>query len=211
LEIKNVYIAFSDLDEDERVPVGYQQIRWHMIFDVKVGSLKQKARYVAGGHKTDAPSAITYASVVSRESVRIGLLVAALNDLSILAAAIQNAYLTSPCDEEIYSVLGPEFRAHRQGKSSLIVRALYGLKSAGASIRNRLARCISHLGNEYSRGGPDVWFRPATKVTGEEYHEYLLVSTDDILSISIDPLDILTRLNTYFTLKPNSIHPPDDY
>ena len=41
----------------------------HMIFDVKPGSLKRKARYVAGGHLTEAPAGMTYASVVSRESI----------------------------------------------------------------------------------------------------------------------------------------------
>jgi hypothetical protein len=114
LEVKNVDVAFSDLDEDERVPVGYQQIRCHMIFDVKVGSLKRKARYVAGGHTTDAPTSMTYASVVSRVSVCIGILIAALNDPSSLAADMQNSYLTSACDAKIYTVLGPEFGAHRQ-------------------------------------------------------------------------------------------------
>ena len=211
LEMKNVDVAFSDLEDGEAVPVGYQKINCHMIFDIKVGSLKRKARFVAGGHTTDAPTAMTYASVVSRESVRIGLLIAALNGLSILAADIQNAYLTSPCHEKIYTVLGPEFGPHRQGKKSTIVRALYGLKSAGASFRNHLASCIKHLGYESSKGDPDVWFKPATKVTGEKYYEYLLVYTDDILAIGMNPSDILTRLNKYFTLKPDSIHPPDDY
>jgi hypothetical protein len=32
-----------------------------------------KARFAAGGHTTDTPHAMTYASVVSRESVRIAL------------------------------------------------------------------------------------------------------------------------------------------
>jgi hypothetical protein len=54
-----------------------------LIFDVNAGSLKRKARYVAGSHMTEAPSAITYASVVSRESIRIGLLIPALNDLEV--------------------------------------------------------------------------------------------------------------------------------
>ena len=60
LEIKNVDVAFQDLEDGENVPVGYQQIRCHMIFDVKVGSLKRKARYVAGGHETEPPAAMTY-------------------------------------------------------------------------------------------------------------------------------------------------------
>jgi hypothetical protein len=69
LEIKTVDVAFQDLEDGECVPVGYQQIRFHMIFDVKAGSLKRKARYVAGGHEKEPPAAMTYASVVSRESV----------------------------------------------------------------------------------------------------------------------------------------------
>jgi hypothetical protein len=182
-----------------------------MIFDVKTGSLQRKARYVAGGHTTEAPAAITYASVVSRESVRLGLLIAGLNGLSILSADIQNAYLTSPCQEKIYTVLGPEFGPHRKGRRSLVVRALYGLKSAGASFRNHLASCLSHLGYESSRGDPDVWLRPAVKDNKEEYYEYLLVYTDDILAIGTNPMEVLTKLNKYFKLKPDSIHPPDNY
>jgi hypothetical protein len=61
------------------------------------------------------------------------------------------------------------------------------------------------------RGDPDVWFRPEGQVTKEEYYEYLLVCTDDILSIGLDPIDVITRLNRYFTLKFDAIHPSDDY
>ena len=160
---------------------------------------------------TEPPAALTYASVVSRESVRIGLLIAALNDLDIFAADIQNAYLTSPCEERIYTVLGPEFGPHGQGKKALVVRALYGLKSAGAAFRNHLANCLGHLGFTSSRGDPDVWFRAAKKVNGDEYYEYLFVYTDNILAIAEDPMEILKRLNRYFRLKPESIHPPDNY
>ena len=40
---------------------------------------RRKARLVAGGHMTDTPAAITYASVVSRESVRLALHATALH------------------------------------------------------------------------------------------------------------------------------------
>jgi hypothetical protein len=103
----------------------YPFVKCHLIFDVKVGSLKRKARYVAVGHMTEPPAAVTYASVVSRESVQIGLLIAALSDLNILSADIQKAYLTSPCQEKIYIELGPEFGPNRQGRKSLVVLALY--------------------------------------------------------------------------------------
>jgi hypothetical protein len=146
-------------------------VRCHMIFDVKAGSLKRMSWYVAGGHMTEPPSALTYASMVSRESIRIGLLIVALNDLDVFAADIQNSYLTSPCEEKIYTILGPEFGPHWQGKKALVVRALYGLKSAGAAFCNHLASCLGHLGFTTSRGYPDDWFRPAVKPNGEEFYE----------------------------------------
>ena len=63
-----------------------------------------KARLVAGGHTAAAPATITYASVVSRESVRIALLLAALNDVEVKTADIENAYITAPCSEKIWTV-----------------------------------------------------------------------------------------------------------
>jgi hypothetical protein len=44
-----------------------------MIFDVKMEHFRRKARLVAGGHKTEAPATITYASgsVVSRKTICI--------------------------------------------------------------------------------------------------------------------------------------------
>ena len=55
---------------------------------------------------TEAPVVNTYARVVSRESIRLGLMLAALNNLQILTADIQNAYLTSPIKEKYIPYLG---------------------------------------------------------------------------------------------------------
>jgi len=58
-----------------------------MIFDIKMdGDFTWKARFVAGGHTTEAPASMTYSSMVSRESVRIAFLIAALNHLEIFVA-----------------------------------------------------------------------------------------------------------------------------
>jgi hypothetical protein len=43
------------------------------------------------------------------------------------------------------------------------------------------------------------------------YYEYLLVYTDDILAISVDPKSILTMLDQHYVLKPNSIGKPKQY
>ena len=95
-EMKNVRIAFELYDGNpEDLPKAYQQIKCHIIFDVKMGkNFRRKARMVAGRHVTTTPSSITYSSVVSRDSVRIALTIAALNDLKVFACDIQNAYLT---------------------------------------------------------------------------------------------------------------------
>jgi hypothetical protein len=144
-EMKNVRSAFKILNGEESAPPTYQEIHCHMIFDVKMEDFRRKARFVDVGHTTDTPHAMTYAIVVSRESVRIALTLAALNDLDVKMAVIENAYLTAPITEKVWTVLGPEF-GDDAGKRALIVRALYGLKSAGAAFRNHLAECMKHLG-----------------------------------------------------------------
>ena len=85
---------------------------------------------VAGGHMTSAPMIMTYPSVVSLETVRIALTLAALNDLKVKAADILNAYISAPIKEKVWCALGPEFGPDT-GKSAIIVRALYGLKIGG--------------------------------------------------------------------------------
>ena len=85
--MKNVRIAFEEFEGDkEDIPPGYQFVKCHMIFDIKMGKLYiGKAGMVAGGHMTEAPALLTYSSVVSRDSVRIALTIADLNGLKVLA------------------------------------------------------------------------------------------------------------------------------
>jgi hypothetical protein len=99
-EMKNVQPAFEVWDKDvSELPPGYQKITCHMIsFDVKMGeNFRRKARFVANGHKTKTPAAMTCSSVVPRDSVNKALTIAALNDLDIMVVDIQNAYLTADC------------------------------------------------------------------------------------------------------------------
>ena len=127
-------IAFKILHGDKRVPPTYQQIRCHIIFDVKMEDFHRNARYVAQGNMTETPKALTYTSVVSRESVRSALTLAALNDLEVKSADIKNTYLSAPVTEKIWTILSPELREDA-GKKAIIVSSLYGLKSAGTAFR----------------------------------------------------------------------------
>jgi hypothetical protein len=76
VEMGNVHRAFWIADDGEAVPIGYQRIRCHFIFDIKQEDFRQKACLEADGHTTKAPATITFASAVSRETVRIALLLA---------------------------------------------------------------------------------------------------------------------------------------
>jgi hypothetical protein len=209
LEMTNVSPAFQLLDDDAVLPIGVTKISCHMIFDVKM-DFKRKARLVAGGHKTDPPKDMTYASVVSRESVRLAFLIAALNGLDILAGDVQNAYLNAETKEKVYMIAGKEFGVN-QGKRVLIVRALYGLKSSGAQWRSHMAQTLRDLGFESSKADPDVWFRPAKKANGQEYYEYALVYTDDLLLLSTNPAILMKSLEEVYKVKPSSISEPTQY
>jgi hypothetical protein len=95
------------MENNRPPPPNYQEIRCHMIFYVKMEDFRRKAWFVSGGHTTDTPHAMTYASVVSRESVISALTLAALNDLDVKMADIESAYLTAPITEKVWTVLGP--------------------------------------------------------------------------------------------------------
>ena len=94
-EMTNVGIAFEILDEDKSAPVGWSKESVHLVFDVKM-DFTRKARRVLDGHQSADPVGSTYAGLVSRDSVHISLTYASLNDIDVLAADIQNAYLQAP-------------------------------------------------------------------------------------------------------------------
>jgi len=104
-EMKNVRITFKILANGDKVPIGFQRMRCHMIFDIKMEDLRRKLRLVAGGHMTDAPATTTFASVVSCEFVQIALTLAGLNDLQVKVSDIENAYITAPCTEKIWTII----------------------------------------------------------------------------------------------------------
>ena len=210
-EMSNVRVAFKTLKDDDKIPPGYQEMTCHMIFDVKLGEgFRRKARLVAGGHMIDTPAHMTYCSVVSRETVRIALVIAALHDLEVKTSDIQNAYLTAPCAEKVWTELGKEFGPDA-GKKAIIVRALYGLGSAGASFMAHLASCMKHMKYNRCKADPDLWFKQDIHPDGEPYYRYILIYSDDVLSIGLDAAKELEKLDHYFQMKPGSIGDPDIY
>ena len=204
-EMKAIKDIFKHLEDGQKPPPGYNELTCHIIFDIKP-DFTRKARYVADGHKLETPSTLTYASVVSRESVRIFFTLAALNGLEVKAADISNAYLNAPCAEKLWIRCGPEFGPEHNGEIAILLKALYGLKSAGASWRRHCAQMLhDELHFLPSRGDNDVWFKPAVKEDGTKYYEYVLVYTDDLLVGSMDTNKIMTSVDQHFHLKKGSV------
>jgi hypothetical protein len=140
-----------------------------MIFDIKMdGQFTRKARFVANGNETkDLASHHTYASIVTRESVRIAFLYTALNNLNILGCDVWNAYLNAPCQEKIWVHTGPEFGTD-EGSVQIVKKALYGLKTSGFSWKKMLTQNLEDMGYKSSIADPDVFMLPAAKTNGDE-------------------------------------------
>ena len=100
-EMKNVKFAFQTIPESEKPPNGFQYVDCHMVIDLKIEDFCRMSCLVAGGHTTHTLAAITYSSVVTRETVHIALTMMVLHDLEIKAADVLKAYLTAPNREKI--------------------------------------------------------------------------------------------------------------
>ena len=212
-ELSKVIVAIKLLQDDEKTPIGSTRIPYHIVFDIKF-DLTRKARLVAGGHKhKNVPAFESYSSVASRETIRLIFLIAAMNNLDIMAGDIGNAYLNAPCKEKVHIICGPElFGKENEGKTAVIVRALYGLKSAGASWRNHLSSMIKEeLKYKSCKADQDTYYKVKTRPDGTKYYAYLVVYVDDILSIDVKPKIALDMIDSHFKLKPGSVSFPNHY
>jgi hypothetical protein len=108
-------------------------------------------------------------------------------------------------------VLSPEF-GEDAGKRAFIVRALYGLKSAGADFRNHMASCMDHLGWKPCLVDRDLWMKEEIRTDdGVKYWAYILIYVDDILCVHHEPGTSLAQIDKYFKMKPGSIMEPNFY
>ena len=158
----------------------------------------------------EAPSSLTYSSIVSRDSVRIALMISALNDLKVLACDTQNDFLTAKCRDKCYTRAGPEFGSDR-GKLMLITRALYGLKTSSASFWSYLAETLYELGYTPTKADPDIWLPEAVKADGFQYYEMILCYVDDVLCISDDSMKTMKGIHRTFKLDYDKIDEPKYY
>ena len=119
-QIVDEFDSFNILQDNEPTPKGYKRVPYHLIFACKV-DLRRKTRLVIDGnrsppvHKEDC-----YAPVVSVEAIRLGFLLAQMNDLRCVAGDVGNAFLTSFTTEKLFIIAGPEFGPDIGGKRLLI-------------------------------------------------------------------------------------------
>jgi hypothetical protein len=98
------------------------------------------------------------------------------------------------------------------GKLTVIVRALYGLKSAGASFRNHLADYMRELGYDSCKADPDVWMKPEIRANdGFKYYSYVLCYVDDVLCIHHNAREQIRSIDRRFPLKKSSVGDLDIY
>ena len=166
-EMTNNRVAFEHYEGNTSDLVANEKITGKFIINVKLSeNLRRKARFVADGHLVDTPASITYSTVVSRDSVRILILVSTLNDPKAMGADVNNDFLSSDNIEKHWISAGPKFGSE-QGKLFIVIRSLYGLKSASADFRYFMEKKLDDIGLKSKPADTDVWIRPEIKPDGE--------------------------------------------
>jgi hypothetical protein len=109
---------------------------------------------------------------------------AALNDLNVKVGDVLNAYTTAPITKKVWTVLGREFGIEA-GKSAIIVRALYGLKSAGAAFHAHLASFICQMGYTSCKADTHLWYKAETRPADNfRYYAYILCYVNNIYALT---------------------------
>jgi hypothetical protein len=187
-EIDNIqaYNTFKDMGTVPYVP-GYKKIIVHFVFAIK-HDLRHKARLVAGGHLTEPTMEGSYSSVVNLRSIRLCLVAAELNNLDIMVGDISSAYLEATTKEKVCFTAGPEFGA-LAGHTFIIVKALYGLRTSGASWHQRFADTLRDLGYTPCKADDNVWYKDC-----KTHYDYICVYVDDIMHMSKKPETLFNAL-----------------
>uniref|UniRef100_A0A7S2R320 Uncharacterized protein n=1 Tax=Eucampia antarctica TaxID=49252 RepID=A0A7S2R320_9STRA len=130
--------------------------------------MTRKARYVIEGYLTDALMYMIYFSLGSMETVRVGFIMGALNNLDVLVADIQKIFLEAPTMENTVFYVQDEWKSDKD-KVVVVVRELYGHKNSALKFRNCLAEALSNkLGFKSSQADSDLWYRPMPDTNGFE-------------------------------------------
>src|SRR5687767_9156074 len=139
-----------------------------------------------------------YSSIVSRDSMHNTFLAASHHQVDFIAYDISNTYLIAPCRENIWFEAGKEF-GENKGKVILIKRALYGLKTLGASWQKMSVGIIVDKG-----GLGFVQTTQTLMCTLDWWSSQIITDTMKWLwCMSMTYYSFLTRPRKYLTLFPS--------
>ena len=96
-------MAFKIVPDGKLTPIGHQLVQCNMVFHIKVEVFRQRVGFWA-----ETPTTVMYTIVLSRETVRIALMIAAFNDLQVKLSDILNLCVLVPVTEKVWTILGPE-------------------------------------------------------------------------------------------------------
>ena len=199
LELKQLkdYKTFLVVPDGTPLPKGYKRIPYHIVFDVKFDGRK-KSRLVAGGHRAPKqPKDDIFSSVVTMEAVRMGFLLAEMQDLLVCAGDVGNAFLYGKTKEKVYIIAGPEFGPELEGKRLIIDRSIYGLSSSSARFHENLSVKMRKMGFLPSKADPDLWIKRLKDGT----YEYVARYVDDVIAFSKNPMAIMEELKKHYVMK----------
>ena len=162
-------MAFDIKENDTKTSPGHSYLDRDLIFDVKM-NFTRKARFVANESTNPTTSPITYAGLLSRDTVQIAFTYTTLNGLDIMSAD-KNAYLQALISENYWTILSLEFGPELKLCKAYVVRELYGTHCDGRDFRQYLLECMEMLGYTSCLANPNLWIRKAVNDDGCEYYE----------------------------------------
>ena len=197
LEIKMLldFKTFITLEDHEELPEGYKWIPYHCVMDAKFDG-RLKTRLVAGGHMTNPPTEDVFSGVVGMETVRLGFILARLNNLMVCAGDVSQAFLYGKTREKVYIIAGDEFPEDMRGKRLIIDKALYGLKSSSARFHEHSSEKLRTMGFRPSKVDADLWYRKQS-----DHYEYIARYVDDLIVYSRAPMEVMAELQETYHMK----------
>jgi Reverse transcriptase (RNA-dependent DNA polymerase) len=198
---------FNEMDIYEELlqaPIGAKVLPGKWVYDIKRDMLgkiiRYRARWVVCGNFQDKEDIDTYAAVAHMTSVRIFLLIVAIDDLECEQVDVVSAFLNALMKNEVVFVMPPT--GFRKGKEVWrLKKALYGLRQSPLLWYREIVEVLKQLGFE-PLDSELCLFRNSS--LGLQKPVFLLLFVDDML-IAAESTDLVARvkyaLSQHFELK----------
>jgi hypothetical protein len=148
-----------------------------------------------GGNWTTPTKEDIYSGVIGMDTVQLGFAIGSMHALQVCAADIGNVFLYGKTKELVYVIAGPEFGTH-EGKTLIIDKGLYALRSSAARFHEHLAAKLRSMGFRPSKADSDLWSKRQ-----DGHYEYIATYVDDILAFSKDPMKLIQEVKKDYVLK----------